>query len=274
MFTVKSVKRLAGRRPRFLLGLAVLLVMAAPAVAAQMETWTVLIGSPANDVFNESGQAGNFRIYGLGGFNAEAGGKGDNWLVGNGHCPSSKYNTKGYDNASGEWDAYCDTGQISGAPGAVLVGGGGVNTIFGSGGPNVIVAGPDVPSTGSGNYIYGGPVADLIAAQQGSSTIYPGAGTNYIDARSPAVDDIYCVKGDRNTTVYAEHYDVIVNCAHVYYSNPPSIPSAAPALSAASLTQAQALIRAGTSSAHSVRRSGHHHARRRHERRPRAHRRG
>jgi hypothetical protein len=150
----------------------------------------------------------------------------------------------GDDNATQQWDAYCSTGQIAGAPGAVLVGGGGVNTIIGSGGRNVIVSGPDHPSTGTGNYIYGGPVGDLIAAVPGSSTIYPGAGTNVIDTRSPYVDYVYCVAGDKNTTVYAEHYDVIRNCAHVIYGNPSAAISTTPALSPATMSSASRTMNA------------------------------
>jgi hypothetical protein len=246
MFLSRSVGK-ALRKKRLLLVPVASLALAAPA-AAQAENFTVYIGSPSNDVFNESGQAGNFHLWGLGGFNGLAGGKGDNELVGNGSCPPSKYNTTGYDNATQQWDSYCDTGPIMGSTGAVLVGGGGVNTIIGSGGRNVIAAGPDNPSSGTGNYIYGGPVGDVIAAMQGSSTIYPGAGTNVIDARGPNVDYIYCVKGDKNTTVYAEKYDVIVNCAHVIYGNPPFTPSMKPALAQSTVTQAAALVNATTAS--------------------------
>jgi hypothetical protein len=231
------------RRKGLLLAPLAVLALAAPA-AAQAENSTVYIGSPGNDVFNEHGQPGNFRLWGLGGFNGLAGGQGDNYLVGNGSCPASKYNTMGYDNATEQWDAYCSAGQISGAPGAVLVGGGGVNTIIGSGGPNVIASGPDNPSSGTGNYIYGGPVGDAIAAIQGSSTIYPGAGTNVIDARGPDVDYIYCVKGDKHTVVYAERYDVIVNCARVVYGNPPQALSTSPSLAPSTLAHADSVIEA------------------------------
>jgi hypothetical protein len=249
-------------RTNLLLAPFAVLALAAPA-AAQAENFTVYIGSPGNDVLNESGQAGNFHLWGLGGFNALAGGKGDNELVGNGSCPPSKYDTMGYDNATQQWDAYCGTGQIKGAPGAVLVGGGGVNTIIGSGGPNVIASGPDNPSSGTGNYIYGGPVGDVIAAMQGSSTIYPGGGTNVIDARGPDVDYIYCVKGDKNTTVYAEKYDVIVNCAHVVYGNPTLAPSMRPALTRSTVSYAATLVNS-VRKHESTTKSGKKHASKKH----------
>ena len=116
----------------------------------------------------------------------------------------------------------------------MLIGGGGVNTIFGTGGPNAISSGGDDPGTPNspsssspfGNYIYGGPVADAILALAGSSAIYPRTGTNVIDARGPDPDYIRCRVGDRRTTVYAEHYDTVLNCAHVYDTNPLVVPSA------------------------------------------------
>jgi hypothetical protein len=229
---------------RTLLAAPILALGFAIPAAAQAENYTVFIGSPGNDIINEAGQAGNFHLWGLGGFNALAGGQGDNELVGNGSCPANLYNTKGYDNASEQWDSYCNTGQLSGSTGAVLVGGGGVNTIIGSGGVNIIASGPDHPSSGTGNYIYGGPVGDVIAAVAGSSTIYEGLGHNLIDARGPYVDYIYCTKGDKNTTVYAEKYDVIQYCAHVIYGNPGQAPALDPPLKTSSISAGQALVAA------------------------------
>jgi hypothetical protein len=217
---------------------ALVFAVAAATAAAAPETFIVDIGSPNNitNVFNEAGKAGNYHLWGLGGLVYLAGGTGDNELVGNGSCPPNRYNTTGFDDANGQWDQYCDTGfrQQSNKTAGVLIGGGGVNTIIGTGGPNALVSGPNDPGTPKspsasdkfGNFIFGGPVLDGILAVQGSSAIFPGAGTNVVDARGPDPDFIECQVGDKNTTVYAETFDTVLNCAHVLFKDPLVAPSA------------------------------------------------
>ncbi|MGO9959548.1 MAG: hypothetical protein ACLP50_26825 [Solirubrobacteraceae bacterium] len=242
MFLRNAVRRSIRTKSLWLVPI-IALAMSAMAAAAQATTCTgsciyVDIGSPNNTInlFNEAGKAGNYHLWGLGGVVYLAGGTGNNELVGNGSCPPSLYNTTGFDNGTQEWDAYCNTGaqQSYKTTAGVLLGGGGVNTIFGTGGANAISSGTDDPGTPKspnasspfGNYIYGGPFADGILALVGSSAIYPGTGTNIIDARGADPDYIDCHVGDKGTTVYAETYDTVVNCAHVYHSNPLVAPSA------------------------------------------------
>jgi hypothetical protein len=60
------------------------------------------------------------------------------------------------------------------------------------------------------------PDGDAINATEGSGTINPGKGTNYIDVRSSGVYTVNCI--GKNDTVYANTYDHINHCAHVTYS--------------------------------------------------------
>ena len=223
---------------------AVGLAVAGPAAAVTGGS-TVVVGTSGTDVINEHGKPGSFRLWGLGGFNALAGGAGDNQLVGNGHCPPDHAGTTGADDASHRWDDYCSTDAIPGAPGAILDGGGGINTIYGSGGQNLIVAGPDQPSAGYGNMIFGGPAGDLIIATRGSSLIYPGAGHNVVDTRGAGDDSVICQPGDTGTVVYADRRDQVHNCSRVVFHAPgwSAAQRANPSLTRSTLARAAALLR-------------------------------
>ena len=243
-----------------LAGAGLTVVLAGPAVADSTtdSSSTVVIGTDGRDVINMAGIDGNFRLWGLGGFNALVGGRGDNLLVGNGHCPPDHEDTTGYDNASQRWDDYCSTDAIPGAPGAILIGGEGVNTIVGSGGPNVIVAGADKPSPGYGNTILGGPAGNLILSLRGSSLIYPGPGHNLVDTRGSGSDSVICQPGDTRTVVYADREDQVHNCSRVVFHAPgwPAAQLAKPSLTQAALSQAADLLH-GETRARVHRRSRH-----------------
>lgn len=252
-----------------LAGAGLTLVLAGPAVAgsAPDSSSTVVIGTGGRDVINMAGMDGNFRLWGLGGFNALLGGRGDNLLVGNGHCPPDHEDTTGYDNASQRWDDYCSTDAIPDAPGAILIGGEGVNTILGSGGPNLIVAGPDKPFQGYGNTIDGGPAGNLIISLHGSSLIYPGPGHNLVDTRGSGSDSVICQHGDTHTVVYADREDQVHNCSRVVFHAPgwPAAQLAKPSLTQAALSQATDLVH-GETRARVHRRARHkRHRRARHK---------
>jgi hypothetical protein len=188
------------------------LALATGGAVARASGVNVWIGTHGDDVINKSEEPGNFHLWGLAGADVLIGGKGENLIIGDGHCP--------YDNqvpTHGQDDSYCEISQVRDDPGDILIGGrGGANTIFGGGGPNVILAGPATHGTepfGTGNLIYGGPIGDAIDATDGSSTVYAGRGFNVIDAVGPRIDHIICERGDEHTVVFANRSDIVENCA-------------------------------------------------------------
>ena len=225
MFLRKAV-RMSMKKKVLFLALPVFACSSAAAVAAG--GWTVVIGTSGNDTINESGNTGNYRIWGLAGHDVLTGSQGSNFIVGDGHCRENNNAV-----TTGQDDEYCDTAEVKGDAGDELTGGGGDNVEIGGGGPNVIRGGnghntifagsaTNGTSAGTGNLIYGGQHGDAIDAVSGTSAIYPGAGTNYVDTQGAAdhKDYVYCIKGDKGTTVYAKPSDVVQNCAHVSRSNP------------------------------------------------------
>jgi Ca2+-binding RTX toxin-like protein len=202
---------------------AVLLIAVSATVALADEQFTVIFGTSGNDTITRAGQAGNYRIYGFAGKDSLTGGKGDNVLVGDGHCPPGSATddaTTGHASVNGDNDddQYCDVEEVPGDGGDTLRGGGGNNGIFGGGGPNTMYGGQGVNYIESGpstNLIYGGPVGDVINASDGTNTIYPGKGTNFIDTVGHGIDHVYCT--GKHDYVRADRNDVIKNCAHVSY---------------------------------------------------------
>jgi Ca2+-binding RTX toxin-like protein len=184
---------------------AVLLVASSATVAVAATSYTTIIGTPGPDTINKSGVVGDFAIFGLAGKDTLTGGKGDNLIVGDGHCPP------------GATDAnYCDLEEIPGDTGDTLRGGNGDNAIFGGGGPNTMYGGPSnnyIESGPSTNVIYSGPLGDTINATDGSNTVFLGKGPNYVDARGPGIDRIYCT--GTQDTVYVDGNDIVRNCANV-----------------------------------------------------------
>jgi Ca2+-binding RTX toxin-like protein len=201
----RKARRLPWKRT---LSLTVLLTALSGAVALA-ETFIFVPGTSGNDTINKSGLAGNYEIFGFAGKDTLTGGKGDNIIVGDGHCPPGATSPE-----------YCDTEEVPGDGGDTLRGGGGNNAIFGGGGANTMYGGNGInyieagPST---NHIYGGPVGDAINATDGTNTIYPGRGTNYIDTRGPGIDHVYCT--GKHDYVYADRNDVVKACAHVFLAD-------------------------------------------------------
>jgi hypothetical protein len=174
--------------------------------------WITIINSGHAATIDEHANAGNYRIWGLGYAKLIRGGKGDNELVGDGHCPSGTTDTD-----------YCDTSPIPGSgAGHEIDGGGGDNAIYSGYGPNEILRGGQghnyIQSAPTSSTIYGGPTGDAINATQGTTTVYPGKGTNAVDARSPQVDTVICT--GKNDYVLAYRHDVVKGCAHVAYYGP------------------------------------------------------
>jgi Ca2+-binding RTX toxin-like protein len=202
----RNARRIPWKRP---LSLAVLLTAVSGSVALAAETWIFVGGTSGNDTINKAGQPGNYQIFGFAGKDTLTGGQGDNLIVGDGHCPPGTSNAD-----------YCDVEEIPGDGGDTLRGGTGNNAIFGGGGPNTIHGGHGhnyIEAGPSTNLVYGGPSGDAINATDGSSTIYAGGGQNFIDARGPGIDKIYC--SGTQDTVYADPNDIVKDCAHVYISN-------------------------------------------------------
>jgi RTX calcium-binding nonapeptide repeat (4 copies) len=211
--------------------LTVLVVACSATVALAMtmssSPWTVIFGTTGNDTINQTGHAGNYRIYGFLGKDTLTGGTGDNVLVGDGHCPPGTTNEQTIktvpappNDPANHSDQYCDVHWSSGDGGDTLTGGGGNNAIFGGGGPNRLTGGKGnnfIEDGPSHDTIYGGPLGDVIDAVNGPSTIYPGKGTNYIDTVGPGTSYVYCT--GKNDYVSANQNDVIKNCAHVYYQS-------------------------------------------------------
>lgn len=227
MFSRKA-RRIPWKKSLLLTVLAFAIVGSASVALASQEAWTVIFGTAGNDTINETGQPGNFRIYGFLGKDTLTGGIGDSVLVGDGHCPPGTANQSQITvvlvlppagDPANNADQYCDEDPIAGDGGDKLKGGIGSSAIIGGGGSNRLTGGQssnyiqDGPST---DLIYGGPSGDVINATNGPSTIYPGTGTNYIDTRGPGVSRVYCT--GQNDYVYANTNDQIHACAHVYYT--------------------------------------------------------
>jgi Ca2+-binding RTX toxin-like protein len=201
----RKARRLPWRRS---IALAVILTAFSGAVAVAADTWIFVAGSSGNDTINESAKTGNYQIFGFAGKDTLTGSKGDNLIVGDGHCPPGTSD-----------EDYCDVEEVPGDGGDTLRGGGGNNVIFGGGGPNTMYGGTGynyIETGPSTNTIYGGPIGDAINATEGSGTINPGKGTNYIDVRSSGVYTVNCI--GKNDTVYAYRTDHINHCAHVTYA--------------------------------------------------------
>jgi Ca2+-binding RTX toxin-like protein len=203
MFSRKA-RRLPWRRS---IALAVILTAFSGAVAVAAQTWIFVAGTSGNDTINESAKTGNYQIFGFAGKDTLTGSKGDNLIVGDGHCPPGTHDAN-----------YCDVEEIAGDGGDTLRGGGGNNAIFGGGGPNTMYGGTSYNYIETGpakNTVYGGPIGDAINATEGYGTINPGTGTNYIDVRSSGVYTVNCI--GHNDTVYANTNSHINNCANVNY---------------------------------------------------------
>ncbi len=185
--------------------------------------WTYIVNFNHAATIDESGQAGNFQIWGLGYAKLIVGGQGNNVLVGDGHCliGSGSGSGSGQGNQGNSPDNYCDDAPIRGSGrDHVIKGGGGANWIYSGYGPDEQLYGGQGPnfilSAPTSSTIYGGPSGDIIDASQGSTTVYAGQGRNVIDALSRQIDYVYC--SGRHDTVFAYRYDVIdKKCAHVIY---------------------------------------------------------
>jgi Ca2+-binding RTX toxin-like protein len=240
---------------------AALVIAGTTTTAVAASTWTVIIGTSGNDTINKGGQPGNYRLWGLAGKDVLTGGRGNNILVGDGHCPPGARD-----------DQYCDIEEVPGDGGDTLRGGGGNNTIFGGGGPNTMYGGQGynyIESGPSTNVIYGGPLGDLINATEGSSTIYPGKGTNYVDARGPGIDHVYCT--GKNDTVYADANDVVKNCAHVHIGSQASTSSSLRTVYAPGVRPTMsALFSWGNKNGRKHARAKHSHVKHSHAKHPRA----
>jgi hypothetical protein len=200
-------------------------ICAGTALAAS--DWTYIVNFNHAATIDESGQPGNFQIWGLGYAKLIVGGRGNNVLVGDGRCligsGPSRTNQTNQSNQSSSPDNYCDDAPIRGS-GAdhVIKGGGGANWIYSGYGPDEQLYGGQGPnfilSAPTSSTIYGGPSGDTIDASHGSTTVHAGQGRNVIVALSRQIDHVYC--SGRRDTVFAYRYDVIVNCAHVIYERP------------------------------------------------------
>jgi len=185
--------------------LAVLVIAGSATAAVASDSFTTIIGTSGNDTINKAGKPSNYLIWGLAGKDTLSGGQGDNLIVGDGHCPPGTNDPN-----------YCDVEEVTSDAGDALRGGGGNNVIFGGGGPNTMYGGPGnnyIETGPSANVVYGGPTGDVINATEGSSTIFLGKGQNYVDARGPGIDRIYCT--GTQDTIYADTNDIVKNCANV-----------------------------------------------------------
>ncbi len=207
------------------IALSIAAVMICAGAALAHAYWTDIVNVNRAVTIDEHGQAGNFRIWGLGYAKLIVGGTGNNVLVGDGHCLIGSASGSGSSEVGNGVENYCDDAPIRGSgAGHVIRGGRGANWIYsgygpeeqlyGGAGPNFIVSAP------TSSTIHGGPSGDTIDASQGSTIVYAGLGQNVINALSPDIDHVYC--SGKNDTVFAYRYDVIVNCAHVIYRGSPA----------------------------------------------------
>lgn len=239
--SARQTDRRAAKRMLVLAGLVAVVSLTTAAQAAA-ENFTVKIGSTRSDLLvGSGGKYPNYHLWGIATSSGDTdflvGGTGDNQIVANGACLNpALYGTTGYDDSTGQYDAYCSITYQRGTL-DFLFGGGGTNWIYGGGGLTFTVTGPLDPGTPKsppatatfGNYVTGGMFGgDTTFALRGSSKVIENAGTssspNYVDARGSDPDYIQCLKaGDPYTFVYAEPYDTVVGCAaqNVFYKNPP-----------------------------------------------------
>jgi hypothetical protein len=213
--------------------------------------YTVVFGTPGNDVIDESGQPGNFHIYGFQGSDTITGGLGDITTSSNGQPVINGYDIIYGDGECSETppgnDSYCEhplpwlpqpwTDAVTDAD--VLTGGAGPEWVIGGGGNNVI--------TGSQTYdvITGGPhINTIVGSQLGGAIIanQPGADSNIKLLPTtlkrgykgligiPYFVDVYNGRTSGNTIrcfspanydfVWANRGDTVINCYKVYYSAP------------------------------------------------------
>ncbi len=182
------LKRLARKNWKLTLALAVALTAFGGVAAAY--SYTVVYGTPGNDTINESGQAGNFHIYGFQGS--------DNLTAGNGNITvvKGKPVINGYDLIYGDGlcsqeikgnDSYCEVpapwlpqpwtdtassnDNLTGGNGpSWLIGGGGSNTIKGSKTYDVIVGGGSNGKAG-GTTVANPNVNNITGSALGSAII-------------------------------------------------------------------------------------------------------
>ncbi len=160
------LKRLARRNWKLTVALAV--AMTAFGGVALAYAYTVVYGTSGNDTINESGQPGNFHIYGFQGSDNLAGGNGNITVVkgvpvingydviyGDGLCTQEIKGNDSYCETPAPWlpQPWTDTAgsndSITGGNGpSWLIGGGGNNTIKGSKTYDVIVGGGPSGLTG------------------------------------------------------------------------------------------------------------------------------
>jgi Ca2+-binding RTX toxin-like protein len=214
---------MAMKKRALVLGALLLVLAAAPALAATVTGDGTLVGTTGNDTIAAGN--GNDQIWGLGGYDTISAGNGNDVIDANGKCPPG---VKSGDYPNGlPSSEYCEHHWVPGSKDTIAAGGGD-DTIFGGGGPNTISVG------GGDDTIYGGPIGDTISAGNGDDHIWLGFGPSYtgskvstgsgddvIHAQNGVKDTISCAKGN-GTTVYADRSDVISGCAHVIYAPDPS----------------------------------------------------
>jgi len=208
---IRGLMRHINMRRSLVLGLATTALGGGVAMADT--TFTDVINFNHAPEINESGQTGNYQIWGLGYAQIIIGAQGSNVIVGDGSCPAGSITTE-----------YCSTAPFKGSKSAfIYANGAGANTIFSGYGPSIIFGGTGpntITSAPTTSLIFGGNAGDTINANQGATVIYPGTGTNTIFAESPAGDDVFC--SGKHDTVFAFRIDTISKCANVIYVPEPS----------------------------------------------------
>src|SRR5579863_3097122 len=100
-----------GLRWRRTLILALAVTALSAGVATATTSWTYVINFSHAPAIDESGQTGNYQIWGLGYAELIVGSQGSNVIVGDGSCPPGSTDT-----------AYCTTAPIRGSRSAVIYG--------------------------------------------------------------------------------------------------------------------------------------------------------
>jgi hypothetical protein len=238
-----------GRMTSTSLVAATLVVLAVTGVALGY-TYTVIFGTPGSDTINESGQPGNFHIYGFQGSDTITAGLGDitlnskgqpqidgyDLLYGDGACTATPPNNDSYCEHPAPWlpqpwtDSPSSTDRIMGGVGPDwIIGGGGSNVIAGSQTYDVITAGPH------NNTITGGHLGSAIIANHPGAhstiTVLKTLGVKGYDGLYglPNAVDVYnntpgdtvtCSSPTNYDVVFADKGDTVKNCYRVYYEAP------------------------------------------------------
>jgi Ca2+-binding RTX toxin-like protein len=255
-------------KPSLAVAIALTAVTAMTGVAIAGYAYTVVFGTPGNDVINEAGKPGNYHIYAFQGSDAITAGNGNitrdshgnpqvngyDLLYGDGKCAYTPQNDDSYCDHPEPWqpqdwtDSPSSTDTITGGVGPDwIVGGGGDNVLKGSQTYDVITGGPHV------NTITGGKLGSAIIANHAGakSTItlpatngvkgYDGLTgvPNAVDVYNGTAGDVVKCSGPSNRDiVYADRGDVVTNCYKVYYSAPRFPGQATPQTSATSAMSA------------------------------------